>query len=464
MDKILDSAVDILNTSFYICIFILFYLSLKKCFLKEGKSKVTLFFLTLFTNPFILLTGMTLLMTIIDAIKYILSLEDPSVVINDNSKVLEYVYSAVPTSTLIGGILSVALMIVFSHLVAKWLDAYNKSLVTFIYLMFAVLFVLSTGGVKSRDDSMKLYSKSANLIILLVIFAALWLLYLFVVGSLSRLTDRKQNVNWKIFVVPPAIFLPLYCILSFTTSIFGSTETTVVAQILAIVIVYLFIWAFYVIIKNIIFTNEAINAKNDAIAARDEVKTLSVEVMEALARTIDAKDKYTKGHSTRVAKYSRMIAQKMGLSADFCENIYYMGLLHDIGKIGVPNEIINKPTKLTDSEYDIIKTHPEIGYNILSEIHSRPDLAQGAHWHHERYDGRGYPDKKAGEDIPLESRIIAVADSYDAMTSNRSYRSYLPQSKVRSEIEANIGTQFDPEAAKHMIMIIDEDKDYILHE
>ena len=147
-----------------------------------------------------------------------------------------------------------------------------------------------------------------------------------------------------------------------------------------------------------------------------------------------------------------------------CENIYYMGLLHDIGKIGVPNEIINKPAKLTDEEYDVIKTHPGIGYGILSEIKSRPDLATGALWHHERYDGKGYPEHKAGEDIPLEARIIAVADTYDAMTSNRSYRQYLPQDVVRSEIENNIGTQFEPEAARCMIMIIDEDKEYALHE
>ena len=200
------------------------------------------------------------------------------------------------------------------------------------------------------------------------------------------------------------------------------------------------------------------------IEAKDEIKTLSVEVMEALAHTIDAKDEYTRGHSIRVAKYSKMIAEKMGLSQEQCEDIYYMGLLHDIGKIGVPNEIINKPTKLTDEEYGVIKTHPATGYDILAEIKSRPDLATGARWHHERYDGKGYPDHKTGEEIPLEARIIAVADSYDAMTSNRSYRNYLPQDVVREEIEKNIGTQFDENAATCMLQIMDEDKEYTLHE
>ena len=211
------------------------------------------------------------------------------------------------------------------------------------------------------------------------------------------------------------------------------------------------------IIKNIAATDEALKAK-------EEVKTLSVEVMEALAHTIDAKDEYTKGHSIRVAKYSKMIAEKMGLSPEECENVYYMGLLHDIGKIGVPNEIINSPTKLTDDEYAVIKTHPVLGYDILAEIKSRPDLSIGARWHHERFDGKGYPDNKNGDSIPLFARIIAVADSYDAMTSNRSYRKLLSQETVRSEIENNSGTQFDPEVAKCMLAIIDDDVEYKLHE
>ena len=208
-----------------------------------------------------------------------------------------------------------------------------------------------------------------------------------------------------------------------------------------------------------------ISDKNEKLEhAKNVIKELSVEVMEALAHTIDAKDEYTRGHSIRVANYSRMIAGKMGLSDEECEDVYYMGLLHDLGKIGVPNEIINSPEKLTDEQYDIIKKHPGLGAVILSEIKSRPDLMTGARWHHERYDGKGYPDGKSGEDIPLMARIIAVADSYDAMTSNRSYRDYLPQEKVRSELEKNSGRQFDPKIAGYMISIIDEDKEYTLHE
>ena len=159
-----------------------------------------------------------------------------------------------------------------------------------------------------------------------------------------------------------------------------------------------------------------------------------------------------------------MLAERLGLSDEDCESVYYMALLHDIGKIGVPNEIINGKSQMTDEEYAVMKTHPVVGSDILSEIQSRPDLMIGARWHHERYDGKGYPDGKAGEDIPYFARIISVADSYDAMTSNRSYRKFLPQDVVRGEIEKNSGTQFDPNVAKCMLSIIDEDVNYEYHE
>ena len=144
--------------------------------------------------------------------------------------------------------------------------------------------------------------------------------------------------------------------------------------------------------------------------------------------------------------------------------MYYSGLLHDIGKIGVPDEIINGEGDLSNAEYSVVMMHPSVGADILSEIKSLPDMSIGARYHHERYDGTGYPEGIAGEKIPLLARIIAVADSYDAMTSNRSYRSYLPQKEAREEIERNKGTQFDPVIADIMLQIIDEDKDYRFHE
>ena len=191
-----------------------------------------------------------------------------------------------------------------------------------------------------------------------------------------------------------------------------------------------------------------------------ENENLFMHVVESLADAIDAKDNYTKGHSGRVASYSKEIAGRYGYDEKQQEKIFMMGLLHDVGKIGVPDEVINKPGRLTDEEFARIKKHPAIGGKILSNIKEMPELAAGAKWHHERYDGKGYPEGLAGEDIPEEARIIAVADAYDAMTSNRSYRGVIPQEKVRSEIEKGKGSQFDPKFADIMLEMIEEDKDY----
>ena len=141
-----------------------------------------------------------------------------------------------------------------------------------------------------------------------------------------------------------------------------------------------------------------------------------------------------------------------------------MGILHDVGKIGVPDAVINKPGKLTDEEFAEIRKHPAKGAKILENIKEMPNLSTGAHWHHERYDGKGYPDRLLGEAIPAEARIIGVADAYDAMTSNRSYRRSMPQSAVREQIEKGKGTQFDPVFADIMLQMIDEDKDYRMRE
>ncbi len=195
-----------------------------------------------------------------------------------------------------------------------------------------------------------------------------------------------------------------------------------------------------------------------------ENEALFLDVVSALADAIDAKDTYTNGHSGRVASYARQIARHAGYSPAKQKEIYVMGLLHDVGKIGIPDAIINKPARLTESEYDVVKTHTVLGAKILKNINEMPGLVTGARWHHERYDGQGYPDHLAGTDIPEEARIIAVADAYDAMTSRRSYRSILPQDTVRSEIETGKGTQFDPTFADIMLQIMGEDGEYKLKE
>ncbi len=188
------------------------------------------------------------------------------------------------------------------------------------------------------------------------------------------------------------------------------------------------------------------------------------QTAEALASAIDAKDKYTNGHSRRVAEYSTMIAREAGKSDEECEKVYFAALLHDVGKIGVPINILSKKSRLTDEEFERIKQHPIVGGQILSSIRNSPWLSVGARYHHEKYNGKGYPEGLAGEDIPEIARMIAVADSYDAMTSNRSYRNAIPQYIVREELVKGSGTQFDPDYAKIMIHMIDLDTEYKMQE
>ncbi len=182
------------------------------------------------------------------------------------------------------------------------------------------------------------------------------------------------------------------------------------------------------------------------------------QTAEALAGAIDAKDRYTHGHSTRVAALSRRMAEEAGFSAHDCDQIYFAALLHDVGKIGVPDEIINKEGRLTDAEFEQIKRHPLLGYQILSSIRQSPALSVGAHYHHERYDGKGYPDGLRGEEIPETARIIAVADAYDAMNSTRSYRGQLSPEKTRRELLEGRGKQFDPKYADILLRLLDERK------
>ncbi|MBP5280525.1 MAG: HD-GYP domain-containing protein [Erysipelotrichaceae bacterium] len=189
--------------------------------------------------------------------------------------------------------------------------------------------------------------------------------------------------------------------------------------------------------------------------AQEREAALFEETTQALANAIDAKDKYTSGHSTRVAELSRRIAKEAGFTDHESDRVYFAALLHDVGKIGVIDDIISKPGKLTDEEFENIKLHPVLGYQILSSIKQSPYLSDGAHYHHEHYDGSGYPDGLKGEEIPVIARIIAVADAYDAMTSSRSYRGALSKEEVRSEILNGMGKQFDTKFAAILLIMID---------
>ena len=219
--------------------------------------------------------------------------------------------------------------------------------------------------------------------------------------------------------------------------------------------------AIYHSVKEVKRVNDEKEHLEETVTVKDnKIQKLTFQALETLANTIDAKDKYTNGHSNRVAKYSKEIARRMFKDEDEMTSIYFMGLLHDIGKIGIRDDIINKTNRLTDEEFAVIKNHSSIGYDILKNMTEIPNIEYAARWHHERYDGKGYPDGLKGEEIPEYARIICVADAYDAMTSKRSYRSAMSQEKVRSEIENGKGKQFDPCIAQIMLDMIDEDTDY----
>ena len=172
--------------------------------------------------------------------------------------------------------------------------------------------------------------------------------------------------------------------------------------------------------------------------------------LETFAHAIDAKDQNTNGHSERVAIYSAEIAKRMGMSDEEQEQIYYMGMLHDIGKIGIPDAILKKPGKLTEEEMQIIRNHPTIGGEILKDFTAIQGISDGARYHHERYDGNGYNEGLKGEEIPLAARIICVADSYDTMSSKRVYKELHEENYILSELDQCSGKQFDPEIVPFM--------------
>jgi response regulator RpfG family c-di-GMP phosphodiesterase len=176
-----------------------------------------------------------------------------------------------------------------------------------------------------------------------------------------------------------------------------------------------------------------------------EREELLISVVRVLVTAIEAKDEYTCGHSERVALYAKRLAQECGHDEEYCERLYLTGLLHDIGKIGVRDAVLRKPGPLTDDEFEEIKQHPDKGWQILHDLIPLHYVLDGVLFHHEQFDGRGYPDRLAGPEIPLHGRLLAVCDAFDAMTSDRPYRTGMPQERAESILRAGAGRQWDPE-------------------
>lgn len=201
--------------------------------------------------------------------------------------------------------------------------------------------------------------------------------------------------------------------------------------------------------QSLLFRERTIE-KNNIVS---KLRELLFSTVRAICETLDEKDKYTTGHSRRVTIYSLLLAQELGLSDAQLEKLQFAGLLHDIGKIGTPEHILNKPGKLTDAEYDLIKKHPGKGADIIMNLKKLGEVVDWVRCHHERYDGKGYPQNLSGEDIPFGAAILAVADAYDAMTSHRSYRNGLPHDVAVEEIRKCMGSQFNPDVAEAFLRI-----------
>ena len=326
----------------------------------------------------------------------------------------------------------------------------NKFLIAVGMLL---LVVSQFTGLYYTFDEQNRYQRSDGFYLCFLIPMIAWIL------CLTVLIQNHSGFSRRMFTI-----LLLFCTLPVIASaaqifLYGLSLTNITISLLAFILRILEITEAR---KEL----DTIHAREKDLLEKEQESTYRLfrQTATALVNAIDAKDTYTHGHSSRVADYSRRLAEMNKKSEQECDEIYYAALVHDVGKIGVPRSIINKASRLTDEEYSIIKQHPTMGVQILQSISEFPTLSIGAHYHHERYDGNGYPEGIKEKDIPEIARIIAVADAYDAMTSKRSYRDPIPQQKVREEIVKGTGTQFDPVYARLMLHLIDVDTEYEMRE
>lgn len=209
-------------------------------------------------------------------------------------------------------------------------------------------------------------------------------------------------------------------------------------------------------------TADFLSVFHENLSRFNEQQEMFIGTLQALTASIDAKDPYTMGHSQRVGLMASKMAVALGLEKTVVEHFRIAGLVHDVGKIGVPEAVLTKPSRLSDDEFELIKLHPNIGHRILNQIPSLGPVLPGVLWHHERWDGRGYPDGIKGEEIPLIARVLALSDTFDAMSSNRAYRPALSRQRVLEELRKNGGSQFDPKLADLFITLDFREFDEVL--
>lgn len=327
---------------------------------------------------------------------------------------------------------------------------FAQYLAVFGFLM--ILLSQITGFYYSFDEHNR-YQRGPGFLICYAVPAVLFFIMLSAIVKYTKKVNRYLRMSLFAFVVIPLIAT----VVQIFTYGLSLTNISLVGMV---IVLYIFV---------LLDSNEAVERANALEIAHLKEETeglyrLFEQTATAFVSAIDAKDKYTKGHSVRVAKYAKNLAEMKGMSEEECRKVYYAALLHEIGKIGISDTILSKDSALTDEEYEILKKYPIIGRDILSSITDFPFLSIGAYSHHERYDGTGYPEGLKGEEIPEIGRIIAIADAYDTMTSQRSYRPPIPQQKVREEFVKGQGTQFDPEYTKVMLHMIDMDSEYQMQE
>lgn len=324
-----------------------------------------------------------------------------------------------------------------------------------VFMIFGVVLCVVCGltGIYYTFDANNIYSRGPGYIISYVFPFTIPLIQLTAIIKYRKQLDWKFNFSNTMFIV-----VPLLC--SIAQLFIAGTSMTNIGIIITCIFIYI------VALANLNEEMEETKLKQIDFFKKEQesMQRLFYQTSSAFMGAIEAKDVYTLGHSNRVANYAKAIAKTCGKSDKECDEIYYAALLHDIGKVGLPDTILNKGKMLNDEELRIYRRKTIIGADILSNITEYPFLKDGAHYHHERYDGSGYPDHLVGDEIPEIARIIAVADYYDNMTSRKSDRDAYPQVVVREEFLKRAGTKFDPRFAGIMVSLIDSDKDYTLRE
>lgn len=335
------------------------------------------------------------------------------------------------------------IIIGFSFRVLKVNDKYQHIFNTPVYgtlfnycvLIFPIIwanyFYVISGGTFNLDNI------SSNIVQIMLFSIIVFFMNTLIISELSSLTTNKNLIycfisNFKLILINIVAMAPFGIIL---TVVFDKYKYVGVLLLLGPILLVRYTFSLYV-----------------------DSKSKFVQTVDALMRAMEARDKYTEGHSQRVAELTSKIAKELGYNEWKIEQLNIASLLHDVGKIGIDDNILNKPGKLTDEEYETIKKHPEIGYNILKDIGGLENIISIARHHHERYDGKGYPDGKNAEELSFDVFIVQLADAVDAMATDRPYRKALSENEILEELKKHSGTQFHPKVVEAYLRIAEKQK------